>query len=91
MSNQTASSVSTFLHYNFSQISYRLVLSIHLVMHKTTIDPNKAGIAANSNQNKLSPTYYVYIFTTQPTSIKESLLGPQPNGLQFLIVNNLNN
>ena len=70
MANQSASSVSTFLHYNFGQIiSYRLVLSIHLVMQKTDINPNNATIAANSNQNKLSHTYYVYIFTTQPTSI----------------------
>ena len=57
MANQSASSVSTFLHYNFSQIISYLVLSIHIVMHKTTIDPNKAAIAAKSNQNKLSHTY----------------------------------
>ena len=59
MANQSASSVSTFLHYNFSQISYRLVLSIHLVMQKTDINPNNATIAANSNQNKLSHTNHV--------------------------------
>ena len=40
MANQSASSVSTFLHYNFSQIISYLFLSIHLVMQKTDIDPN---------------------------------------------------